>query len=163
MLCTKKISTYGISTAKWALKSTCHSTWRPLRPLKVGEFMKLQDCRLMNLLTSFRQHHHISSLAYPPLSLSLCLFSLLCQEKSISRHFPVIIHVVPIIHRSHLCLHSVHLHRAYLASSDPLQSFSIIIVLLVRVIFREGYISSQFWHHLLFCHSIRQEVYFPPF
>ena len=88
MLCTKKISTYGISTSIWALKSTCHSTWRPLRPLKVGEFMKLQDCRLMNLLTSIRQHHHISSLAYPPLSLSLCLFSLLCQEKSISRHFP---------------------------------------------------------------------------
>ena len=91
MLCTKKISTYGISTSIWALKSTCHSTWRPLRPLKVGEFMKLQDCRLMNLLTSIRQHHHISSLAYPPLSPLVFIFTALSREihlPPLPRHHP---------------------------------------------------------------------------
>ena len=89
MLCTKKISTYGISTSIWALKSTCHSTWRPLRPLKVGEIVKLQDCKLMKLLTSFRQPQHISPLAYP--LLSVFIFTALPREihlPPLPRHHP---------------------------------------------------------------------------
>ena len=136
-------------------------TIEAIKSWRIHEVARLQTYELTHFFQAASSYFFFG--ISTSLSLSLCLFSLLCQEKSISRHFPVIIHVVPIIHRSHLCLHSVHLHRAYLASSDPLHSFSIIIALLVRVIFREGYISSQFWHHLLFCHSIRQEVYFPPF
>ena len=138
-----------------------------LFPLETIEAIKSwRNCEVARLQTNELTHFFQATTTYflfgISTSLSVCLYSRLCQEKFISLHCPVIIHVVPIIHRSHLYLHFVHLHRACLASSDPLQSFFITIVLLVRVIFREGYISSQFWHHLLFCHSIRQEVYYPP-